>query len=123
MHTDAAQSAGKVPLHVDELGADMVSVAGHKLYGPKGVGALYVRDGTNLENLMHGANQEGGRRAGTENVILAVGLGEAAALAVADLDEEMPRLRTLRDRLQDRLVRKAGPVVVHGHPTERLPTP
>jgi len=121
MHTDAAQSAGKIPVRVDELGVDLLSLAGHKLYGPKGVGALYVREGTVLENLVHGAAQEGGRRAGTETVILAVGLGEAAALAAADLDEEGPRLAALRDRLRDVLLKAAPDAVVHAAAAERLP--
>jgi cysteine desulfurase len=78
MHTDAAQSVGKIPVLVDELGVDLLSVAGHKIYAPKGVGALYVRDGVQLERLMHGADHERGRRAGTENVTLVVGLGALA---------------------------------------------
>ena len=84
VHTDAVQSVGKIAHQVDELGVDLLSVAGHKLYGPKGVGALYVREGVKLEPLLHGAGHEGGRRAGTENVLLDVGLGAAAELA-ADL--------------------------------------
>lgn len=121
MHTDAAQSAGKIPVNADALGVDLLSVAGHKLYGPKGVGALYVRDGIELENLVHGASQEDGRRAGTESVILAVGLGEAAALAVDDVDEESPRLAALRDRLQTALVEATPDAVVHAGGVERLP--
>jgi cysteine desulfurase len=121
MHTDAAQSVGKIPVRVDELGVDLLSVAGHKCYGPKGVGALYVRDGVALENLVHGAGQEDGRRAGTENVILAVGLGEAAALAAAELDEEQPRLAAQRDRLQAALLAAAPDAVVHAGEAERLP--
>ncbi len=121
LHTDAAQSAGKIPVNVDALGVDLLSLAGHKLYGPKGVGALYVRDGVELENLVHGAAQEGGRRAGTENVILAVGLGEAAALAADDLDAETPRLSALRDRLQAALCEAASDAVVHAAGIARLP--
>ena len=81
LHSDAAQSVGKIPTRVDDLGVDLLSVAAHKFYGPKGVGALYVREGTRLAPFMHGAGHEGGRRAGTENVLLDVGLGAAAELA------------------------------------------
>jgi cysteine desulfurase len=98
-HSDAAQSVGKVATKVDELGVDLLSLAGHKFYGPKGVGALYIREGTKLEPLMHGAGHESGRRAGTENVLLDVGLGAAAELA-ADLSWT-DAVRELRDRLWD----------------------
>lgn len=121
MHCDAAQAVGKIPVDVDALGVDLLSVAGHKFYAPKGVGALYVRRGTKLENLLHGAGQEGGRRAGTENVALAAGLGRAAELARDDLAAEGPRLAALRDRLSDALRASVPGLVVHGHPTERLP--
>jgi cysteine desulfurase len=120
LHSDAAQSAGKVPTKVDELGVDLLSLAGHKFYGPKGVGALYVREGTRLEPLLHGAGHEGGRRAGTENVLLDVGLGAAAALAT-DLSwtEEV---REQRDWLWAELQSRWGDrVVLSGHPTRRLP--
>ena len=120
MHTDAAQSIGKLPTRVDELGVDLLSVAGHKFYGPKGVGALYVRRGVELEPFVHGAGHESGRRAGTENVVLDVGLGAAAELA-ADLSwtEEA---RRLRDRLWDELERAFGDRVrLNGHPVRRLP--
>ncbi len=121
MHTDAAQSAGKLPVRVDDLGVDLLSLASHKLYGPKGVGALYVRDGVTLENLVHGAKQESGRRAGTESVILVAGLGEAAALAAEDVEEEAPRLSAMRDRLQTALTEAAPATVVHARDVERLP--
>lgn len=121
VHCDAAQTVGKIPVRVDDLGVDLLSLAGHKLYAPKGVGALYVRRGVALENLMHGAGQEGGRRAGTENVVLAAGLGRAAELAAADLADEGPRLAALRDRLAARLRERVPDLVVHGHPRERLP--
>jgi len=121
MHTDAAQSAGKIPVRVDALGVDLLSLASHKLYGPKGIGALYVRAGVTLDNLVHGAQQEGGRRAGTESVILVAGLGEAAALAAEDVVEEGPRLAALRDRLQATLVEAAPDAVVHARDAERLP--
>lgn len=122
-HTDAAQSVGKLPTRVDELGVDLLTVAGHKLYAPKGVGALFVRRGLRLEPLIHGAGHEGGRRAGTENVASIVGLGEACrlALAGAGLAEEASRLHTLRDRLHAGLAAQAGPVRLNGHPSDRLP--
>ncbi len=120
LHTDAAQSVGKIPTRVDALGVDLLSVAGHKVYAPKGVGALYVRRGTKLEPLVHGAGHEGGRRAGTESALLAVGLGAAAALA-GDL-AAMARVRALRDRLWDRLRDHFGDrVVLNGHAHHRLP--
>lgn len=120
LHSDAAQSVGKVRTRVDELGVDLLSVAGHKFYGPKGVGALYVRSGTELEPFVHGAGHESGRRAGTESVLLDVGLGAAAELA-ADLSWT-EAVRQLRDRLLDDVRRTWGErVVLNGHPTERLP--
>jgi cysteine desulfurase len=120
LHTDAAQSVGKISTKVDELGVDLLSVAGHKFYGPKGVGALYIRDGTKLEPLMHGAVHESGRRAGTENVLLDVGLGAAAELA-ADLSWS-EGVRELRDWLWAEFQRTWGDrVVLNGHPKLRLP--
>jgi cysteine desulfurase len=122
VHTDAAQSLGKIPVDVEELGVDLLTVAGHKLYAPKGVGVLYVRRGVSLESLIHGAGHEGGRRAGTENVPYAVGLGRACELARQSLPQATERLRALRDRLWDRLRSGLGErVVLNGHPTERLP--
>ena len=119
MHTDAAQSVGKVPVDVDDLGVDLLSLAGHKLYAPKGVGALYVRNRTRLDPLIHGAGQEGGRRASTENVAGLVGLGQACAIAAERLATDHERLSRLRDRLQRRL--EAAGWVVNGHPEARLP--
>jgi cysteine desulfurase len=119
-HTDAAQSAGKIPVRVDELGVDLLTIAGHKLYAPKGVGALYVRRGVALEPLIHGAGHESGRRAGTESVLLAAALGVACELA-SDL-RPLEETRRLRDRLWDGLRARFGDgVVLNGHPTERLP--
>jgi cysteine desulfurase len=119
-HTDAAQSVGKVATRVDELGVDLLSIAGHKLYAPKGVGALYVRRGTALEPLIHGAGHEQGRRAGTESALLAAALGEACALA-ADLDA-MVRIRELRDHFWQSLRSLYGDqVVLNGHAEHRLP--
>ncbi|HZU05829.1 MAG TPA: cysteine desulfurase family protein [Chloroflexota bacterium] len=119
VHTDAAQSVGKVPVDVAELGVDLLTVAGHKLYAPKGVGALYVRRGTVLDPLIHGAGHEGGRRAGTENVAGIVGLGAACAVARERLAVDLPRLTALRDRLGAALL--AAGWVLNGHPTARLP--
>jgi len=119
-HTDAAQSIGKIPCTVDELGVDLLSVAGHKLYAPKGIGALYIRKGTEIEPLMHGAGHEQGRRAGTENVLLAVALG--AACTPAQTWAGMPQVQALRDRFWDTLHEVFGKAVtLNGHPTERLP--
>jgi cysteine desulfurase len=122
VHTDTAQSLGKVTVDVNELGVDLLTVAGHKLYAPKGVGALYIRRGVQLSNLIHGAGHENGRRAGTENVPYLVGLGKAAELAAYSLPAATDRLRTLRDRLHDRLSRALGErIVLNGHPERRLP--
>ena len=119
-HTDAAQSVGKVPTKVDDLGVDMLTIAGHKLYAPKGVGALYVRRGLELEPVIHGAGHESGRRAGTESALLAVGLGTACATAM-DLTP-MTRVQTLRDRFWQALQDRFGEgVALNGHPIRRLP--
>jgi len=120
LHTDAAQSVGKVPTDVNRLGVDLLSVAGHKLYAPKGVGALFVRRGVSLEPLIHGAGHEGGRRAGTESALLAVGLGKACELA-RDLSA-MDGVRNLRDHFWRALRQLFGNrVVMNGHPVYRLP--
>ncbi len=121
LHTDAAQALGKIPVDVNRLGVDFLSVAGHKLYAPKGVGALYIRRGMEIEPFMHGAGQESGRRAGTENVLLAVGLGRACALAGENLPSEGPRLAELRDRLYHGLKEQCPDIVLAGHPEKRLP--
>ena len=120
LHTDAAQSVGKIACNVAELGVDLLSVAGHKLYAPKGVGALYIREGVSLEPLIHGAGHESGRRAGTENVLLNTALGVACDLAANWVG--MESVRALRDYFWDRLRSTFGDrVVLIGHPTERLP--
>ncbi len=122
VHTDAAQSLGKVAVDVNELGVDLLSVAGHKVYAPKGVGVLYVRRGVKLEPFLHGAGHETGRRAGTENVPYMVGLGQACAIARHGLPAATARLRQLRDRLWDRLRAGLGDrLVLNGHPELRLP--
>ena len=119
-HTDAAQSVGKMEKEVDDLGVDLLSVAGHKLYAPKGVGALYIREGTPIEPLIHGAGHESGRRAGTENALLIVGLGKACEVAKKYLDDA--KTRNLRDRFWELLQKNFGnKVVLNGHPTHRLP--
>jgi cysteine desulfurase len=120
LHTDAAQSVGKIPTKARELGVDLLSMAGHKLYGPKGVGALYIRAGVHIDPLIHGAGHESGRRAGTENVLLAVGLGAACALAESWIHSHA--IRELRDLFWRRLNEEFDhDVVLNGHPTDRLP--
>jgi cysteine desulfurase len=119
-HTDAAQSIGKIATNVNELGIDLLSIAGHKVYAPKGVGALFVRRGVAIEPLIHGAGHESGRRAGTESALLAVALGKACELA-RDLSA-MNRVRALRDRFWQGLQQQFGDgVVLNGHSTHRLP--
>lgn len=121
LHTDAAQSLGKIPVHVQELQVDFLTLAGHKCYAPKGVGALYVRQETEFTPLLHGGGQEKGRRSGTENVPYIVALGEACRLAQERLSEDRARLQELRDRLH-RLLQEGYPeLVLNGHETERLP--
>lgn len=119
-HTDAAQSVGKIATNVDHLRVDLLSIAGHKVYAPKGIGALYIRKGTPIEPLIHGAGHESGRRAGTENVLLVVGLGKACEIAKGHLNDD--RILELRNRfwklLQDNFGEK---VVLNGHPVHRLP--
>ena len=120
LHTDAAQSVGKITTKVDELGVDLLSVAGHKMYAPKGIGALFVRRGLAVEPLIHGAGHEGGRRAGTESAMLAAALGKACELARIGL--EIEPIRTLRDAFWSRLRSAFGDrVVLNGHPERRLP--
>jgi cysteine desulfurase len=122
LHTDAAQSMGKLAVDVNDLGVDLLTVAGHKLYAPKGVGVLYIRQGVKLENLLHGAGHEAGRRAGTENVPYLVGLGTACEIARASLPAATERLKALRERLWQRLRAGLGErVVLNGHPERRLP--
>jgi cysteine desulfurase len=120
VHTDAAQTVGKIRVRVDELGVDYLSVAGHKMYAPKGVGALYIRPGTEPPRLLDGAGHEGGRRAGTENVLGIVGLGAAAAIAAERLPLESERCRAMRDRLFVRLSETLD-IRLNGHPERRLP--
>ena len=120
LHSDAAQSLGKIPVDVRALGVDLLSIAGHKLYAPKGVGALYIREGVSIEPLIHGAGHESGRRAGTESALLDVALGAACDLARASSGTDS--MRGLRDLFWDLLENKFGDrVVLNGHPLERLP--
>jgi cysteine desulfurase len=121
MHVDAAQAVGKVAVDVNELGADLLTLAGHKFYAPKGVGALYVRTGVVLEPIQYGASHEHGLRPGTENVPHIVALGEAARLARTTLAQEAARMTALRDRLHGLLANAIPGLQLNGHATERLP--
>jgi cysteine desulfurase len=122
-HTDAAQSCGKVKVNVNELKVDLLTIAGHKLYAPKGIGALFIRNNIQIDSFIHGAGQEKGRRAGTENVPYMVGLGEACELAGNGLPEYTTKVKGLRDRLYQRIVDGLGTDKVHlnGHPERSLP--
>ena len=121
LHTDAVQSAGHIPADVNLLGVDLLSMSAHKLYGLKGVGALYVRTGTKLVSFMHGGGQENGRRAGTENVPGIVGFGKAAELAGQEINEETVRLTNLRDKLISGIRTNINHTHLNGHPVNRLP--
>jgi len=120
-HSDAVQTVGHIPVNVDELKVDLLSISGHKLYGPKGAGALYVRKGTKLVSLMHGGEQEKRRRAGTENVPAIMGLGKAVELAGREMAKEAERLAYLRDKLIKSLGKKIDHIRLNGHPRRRLP--
>ncbi len=120
-HTDAAQSIGKIPVRVDESGVDLLSIAGHKLYAPKGIGVLFVRDGIKLEKFMHGGNQEQDLRAGTENVLEIVGLGKACEIAKRDFEKNVRIMKQTRDILQKELMEKLDDIKLNGHPEKRLP--
>jgi len=121
VHTDAAQSAGKIPTDVQKLGVDLLSVAGHKIYAPKGIGALYIRSPLKLGKFCFGAGQEMGQRAGTENILEIVGLGTACAIAARDLKTNMKRMLQLRDRLHDGLARSVRGTRFNGNLEKRLP--
>lgn len=119
-HTDAVQAVGKIPIDVKELGIDLLSLSAHKFYGPKGVGALYVRRGVRIVPFIQGGEQEKGRRGGTENVAGIVGLGKAAEIAQEEMEEEEKRVRALRDQLEKGLLERIPDVILNGHPQNRL---
>jgi cysteine desulfurase len=121
VHTDAVQAVGKIPVDVGELGVDLLTLSAHKVYGPKGVGALYIRRGTDLAPLLHGGHHEKKRRAGTENVPGIVGLGLACEIAGKSLKETGARMAALRDRMQQGIQREIPGVEINGHPHRRLP--
>lgn len=121
LHTDAVQTTGHIPFNVDGLGVDLLSLSGHKLYGPKGVGILYVRKGTRMTSFMHGGEQEFGRRASTHNVPGIVGLGKAAQIALQEMDEEAERVSRLRDKLIKSVLENIDHTRLNGHPNLRLP--
>ncbi len=121
MHTDAVQTVGKIPFDVDDLAVDLLSVAGHKIHAPKGVGALYIRRGTRIQAAQFGGHQEGERRAGTENVPAIVGLGKACEIALRDMAVHLDRLGALRDRLEQAILTAVEDVRVNTHPVHRLP--
>jgi len=119
-HTDAVQTVGKIPVSVKDLGVDLLSFSGHKLYGPKGIGGLFIRKGVSLPPLIHGGEQEKGRRAGTENVPGIVGLGAAARFAMDEMGDEAVRVGRLRDRLEAGVRERIPEIIVNGHPEQRL---
>jgi len=121
MHTDAAQSLGKIETHVDSLGVGLMSIAGHKIYAPKGIGALYNRNNFSSDIFFHGAGQEKGLRAGTENVIGIVGLGKACEIASQSLLQNITHMKTLRDRLENALRTAIDDIHFNGHPEKRIP--
>ena len=121
VHTDAVQTAGKIPVNVKALGVDLLSLSAHKFYGPKGVGALWVRRGLRLLPFMTGGKQERGRRSGTENVAAIAGMGVAARLAMAKMTEEAARLAALRDQLEQRILQTVPGTAINGDPDTRVP--
>ena len=120
-HTDAVQTVGHIPMNVDEFEVDLLAMSAHKLYGPKGVGALYVRQGTRITPFMHGGGQERGRRASTENVPAIVGFGTAAEIAQREIDKEVESLIPLRDKFIQGLFERIAQIHLNGHPWQRLP--
>jgi cysteine desulfurase len=121
LHTDAAQSVGKISVDVNSLGVDLLSIAGHKVYAPKGIGALYIRKGLSPAKFLHGADQELAMRAGTENVLEIVGLGMACEIARRDLEKNMKHMQAMRDRLFEGIKKECDQVKLNGHPQKRLP--
>lgn len=120
-HSDMVQAMGKVNIDLSSLGVDLASFSGHKVYAPKGVGALYVREGLEIDNLIHGGHQESGRRAGTENIMGIVALGAACDIAGKEIKEDLERIEGLRRRLLEGILERVEDVRLNGHPTERLP--
>lgn len=121
MHTDAAQSIGKIPVDVSKLDIDLLSIAGHKIYAPKGIGALYIKKGIRLEKLMFGAKQENRYRAGTENILEIVGLGKACEIAKQNISKNYEHMKKMRDKLWNGLISEIPNVRLNGHPKQRLP--
>ncbi len=121
LHSDGAQSTGKYPTNLKEMGVDLFSIAGHKLYAPKGIGALYIKDGTKLEKLIHGADHEQNYRAGTENVLEIVGLGAACEIAGKQMEKQMQHMQKMRDLLHEKIKEQFPDVRLNGHPEKRLP--
>ncbi|MCM8803488.1 MAG: cysteine desulfurase NifS [Candidatus Omnitrophica bacterium] len=119
-HSDCVQTVGKIPISVKKLGVDMLSLSAHKFYGPKGVGAIYIRKGTKIETLIHGGEQEKGKRSGTYNVPGIIGLGKAAEIAKEEMEEEMKRVKYLRDKLEKGIIEKIPEIVINGHPENHL---
>jgi cysteine desulfurase len=120
-HTDAIQAVGKVPINLSQSSIDLLSISGHKLHAPKGVGILYVKKGTRLAPFMLGGHQEGGRRAGTENVPGIIGLGKACELAMQNFDEENKKVKYLRNKLEKAILKKCPDCMINGDPENRLP--
>lgn len=121
LHTDAVQSVGKIPVNVDELGVDLLTMSSHKIYGPKGIGALYIRKGTKISPITFGGGQERKRRPGTENVPAIVGFGKATEVAKNELPAEMEKLAAMRNRLIDGILSSIDDVKLNGHPEKRIP--
>jgi cysteine desulfurase len=121
VHSDTVQSVGKIKVDVNRLSVDLLAISAHKFYGPKGIGAIYIRRGTAVEPLLHGGSQESNRRPGTENVPLAVGFAKAAELCAESMEDEAGRFRQMREMLQQRLEQEFNGIIVNGHPTDVLP--
>jgi cysteine desulfurase len=119
-HTDAVQTVGKIPIDVNELEVDLLSLSGHKFYGPKGIGALFIRRGTKIDPILHGGHHERKRRAGTENVPGIVGLGKACEIAMEEGEKEQMRVMALRNKLEKGILEKIDDIIVNGHPDKRL---
>ncbi|MCC6502233.1 MAG: cysteine desulfurase NifS [Deltaproteobacteria bacterium] len=120
-HTDAVQAAGKIKIDVADLNVDLMTISGHKLYAPKGVGALFIKRGTRLVPLVHGGHQERNRRGGTENVAGIVAMGKASGIAIRDMEKETEHLKTLKERLEKGMTERVPHIKINGHPDKRLP--